>query len=95
MIEHTPGPWIDGGPIGKGRWITNDAAQQIAVVYGAIVRPEAEANARLIAAAPDMLAALQLYDATYASTQTHPTASQEAAVINAVRSVLAKVTIPK
>lgn len=49
-----------------------------------------EANARLIAAAPDMLAALQLYDATYASTQTHPTVVQEAACIATIRAAIAK-----
>jgi hypothetical protein len=49
-----------------------------------------EANARLFAAAPDMYAALKLYDSTYAATQTHPTHSQEAAVITAVRTALAK-----
>ena len=34
-------------------------------------------------------AALELYLKTYADTQTHPTPAQEAAVINAVREVLA------
>jgi hypothetical protein len=56
MSKHTPGPWkvepggFVGGPVGKGRvcqtW--NKFEQDF---------PNAEANARLIAAAPDLLSA--------------------------------------
>lgn len=37
--------------------------------------------------------ALQLYLATYADTQTHPTASQEAKMINAARAALANLQV--
>jgi hypothetical protein len=59
-MKHTPGPWKVAGPIGKGIWITDETCNnQIAVVYGENQTPEAEANARLIAAAPELLAACQ------------------------------------
>ena len=52
--QHTPGPWVDCGFLGKGRLI----GPQIAVAYGVASNPASDANARLIAAARDMLAAL-------------------------------------
>ena len=56
MPEHTPGPWnvLDGWTI----WGAGDhRLKQLAEVETAF--PEHEANARLMAAAPDMLAALK------------------------------------
>jgi len=101
--QHTPGPWsfkrakfavdgefdfgvsalFDGKPLCIAEAFARAASD---------VRPDAYANARLIAAAPEMLVALQLYNATYASTQSHPTAAQEAACINAVRAAIAQAT---
>jgi hypothetical protein len=57
MTQHTPGPWfahnIGLGPNGEGPF-----------TYPLGTDPDkAAANARLIAAAPDMLAALQMHDA--------------------------------
>jgi hypothetical protein len=65
--EHTPGPWTAGRPdratIVDGvdsKWIYDARDQYVAVASGLIDGPwdEVMANARLIAAAPDMLAAL-------------------------------------
>ncbi len=55
MSKHTPGPWKVGGPTG----FRNQCAIEpsICAVYGA--GAELEANAQLIAAAPDLLAALK------------------------------------
>lgn len=50
------------------------------------------ARAILAAAAPAMLDALKLYDATYCATQTHPTVSQEAACMSVVRAAIALAT---
>ena len=49
-----------------------------------------EENANLFAAAHDLYAALELYEATCASTQTNPTPTQENRVILAARAALAK-----
>lgn len=56
-VAHTPGPWRNAGLVGSGIWIK--ASKQIAVVYGPRINASAEANARLIAAAPDLLAACE------------------------------------
>jgi len=57
---HTPGPWDVQDPLGDGpnKWIYADGLY-IAEVDGE--REEAEANARLIAAAPELLDRLQEY----------------------------------
>lgn len=57
-MVHTPGPWDVQDPLGGGpnEWIFADGLY-IAEVDGE--REEADANARLIAAAPDLLAALK------------------------------------
>jgi hypothetical protein len=57
-MSHTPGPWWvedSDHPMGEGREVY-DGFGRTASVYGD--SPTAEANARLIAAAPEMLAAL-------------------------------------
>ena len=55
---HTPGPWDVQNALGDGpnKWIYADGLY-VAEVDGE--REEAEANARLIAAAPDLLTALK------------------------------------
>jgi hypothetical protein len=65
MSAHTPGPWTIKGPIRDGQDISIEARrasgnpQYIGRVYSAGILaksdPEAEANARLIAAAPALL----------------------------------------
>lgn len=56
MNKHTPGPWnIDNHP--DQIWIT-DSDNNSAICKVMHMRSEAEANARLIAAAPDLLEAL-------------------------------------
>jgi hypothetical protein len=60
---HTPGPWAYHDKAAYGLAITtgNIAAQNIASVqaYVGLTHTQARANARLIAAAPDMFAALR------------------------------------
>jgi len=52
----TPGPWIFSGLSSTGIGYVNARLQTIAQAWDF---PEAEANARLIAAAPDLLEALE------------------------------------
>lgn len=65
--KHTPGPWVVKGrlveaPFRLDLGVAQAIAGMTAGSRGAsqITVPEAEANARLIAAAPDMLEALKL-----------------------------------
>lgn len=58
-MSHTPGPWEVGDK--RGVWVgpvvmAGNGSRGVAFVCG-----ESDANARLIAAAPDMLAALEVY----------------------------------
>jgi len=56
--KHTPGPWANAGPLGHGI-VINSSDRPIAVVYGPNSDHKYIANANLIAAAPDLLAALE------------------------------------
>ncbi len=64
-MRHTPGPWIAGKDLGcKGIWGPPhpefpSELQEIATTPGLANEEEDLANARLIAAAPDLLAALK------------------------------------
>lgn len=55
MVEHTPGPWRAFKTAASERWCIDAQDEPIADAY----RGRAEANARLIAAAPDLSEALQ------------------------------------
>jgi hypothetical protein len=66
MVTHSsPGPWYHAGPIGRGEYILSDTVP-IAVAYGQNTPGVAIANACLIAAAPDLLAALMAWENWYA-----------------------------
>lgn len=53
--KHTPGPWhVEQGTDGVGVW-----DEMARTLIAAVDQPNAESNARLIAAAPEMLAALK------------------------------------
>jgi hypothetical protein len=61
-VVHTPGPWRQGGvkeilPVGKCREIVADDGR-IGLVYGT-TDDDCKANARLVEAAPEMLAAIR------------------------------------
>lgn len=83
MTKHTPGPWTmhprgkDGAEV---RAITSVAWCGIALTHGVsgsqVIRAdEAQANARLIAAAPDLLAACELMLTVYGLSQEAPHAT--------------------
>lgn len=66
MNKHTPGPWRVLGMSGNVRLVRNDLGLDLAMVYSladgrdnAARELEADANARLIAAAPDLFEACQ------------------------------------
>ena len=100
MSKHTPGPWAIGqkanfdlhGFMVHGFPVAG-AGQAIAAVWAGAVGKEAfgfdnqEANARLIAAAPDMLAALKLCEPFCKGHQETP---EKVARYAAVRAAIAK-----
>ncbi len=87
--QHTPGPW-DVEPKGSRHFV--DGADGLTVAYldraGVRERAEIEANARLIAAAPDLLAALYLI----ATDQSAIYSGANAHIGNIARAAIAKAT---
>lgn len=76
MSEHTPGPWET-----NGTWVSeeNDPGHNVGICI-CEPRPEIQANAHLIAAAPDLLMAaksaralLMAYHGEFASDDYDPT----------------------
>lgn len=64
--KHTPGPWVVGSDAGaSGRMVGPMGEEEVCTVFGAgesndpETRPECLANARLIAAAPELLAIVE------------------------------------
>ncbi len=62
--KHTPGPWVVDGSVGMMKLDVYAFAGQVRIAmidceYADMDEAEVEANAMLIAAAPDLLAALQ------------------------------------
>ena len=58
--KHTPGPWRLGYVDHTGATIRTGDAAQLAIATATGARPELEANARLIAVAPELLEAAEL-----------------------------------
>ena len=58
MSQYTPGPWKACFPVGNPPFVGDEGTVIIQKVGPLGNRPIAQANARLIAAAPDLLAAL-------------------------------------
>ncbi len=56
--KHTPGPWEPEAGVARGAWIQGSNGNWAALACGE-TDEEARANARLIAAAPDLYEALQ------------------------------------
>ena len=58
MSAHTPGPWVAGDDEGSDYYLVGPHDGN-GIVYQSAVELHIEADTRLIAAAPEMLAALQ------------------------------------
>ena len=88
--QHTPGPWTFDNGI---EFICTDTSLhgEWAVAKINIVRAEAKANARLIAAAPELLDALKLMRDAFLDTEgSHGTLEQTAT--DAADAAIAKAT---
>ena len=66
MVTHTPGPWTIQWPKFDAKIVSPDGRSLAVVMFNA--RDEDEANARLLAAAPELLAALKAMRANLAAT---------------------------
>jgi hypothetical protein len=87
MEQHTPGPWKIAESIGNNLTASkmrrvrcvNEGMEHGAVceVYGASDGSIASANARLIAAAPELLAAVEAMCATFRTFRNVPLEEQE------------------
>lgn len=94
--QHTPGPWIyypDGNAICV---VKTHVLKVIADAdFGHVDIPEREANARLIAAAPDLLAALDML-AGWVDANREPEVTSEgqqaAWILETARAAIAKAT---
>ena len=88
---HTPGPW-DVEPKGSRHFV--DGADGLTVAYldraGVRERVEIEANARLIASAPELLEALERISTAYDETLRHPIAVPLLNAIYGARAAIAK-----
>ena len=98
--KHTPGPWViaDGGPI------IADSQNMIAVtldmfdsnedlstwIQTRVTRPEREANARLIAAAPELLEALEELVTALDYAVTRRSRARRDAAVKSARAAIAK-----
>lgn len=58
-MSHTPGPWLIEPKAARGLWLHDSNGEFIALATKRDDAAEEDANARLIAAAPDLLAALK------------------------------------
>lgn len=92
--KHTPGPWKFHHEDGFNK-IKSDAVEtgfkDLALVYGGGRFQDANANARLIAAAPDLLEALERLAADYADRVTKTQWDQTASLLfNDVRRAINK-----
>lgn len=94
--KHTPGPWYDDG----GHIIAPDGTNYPPLVADVVRhrpgsadrRPDddtARANARLIASAPDMLAALLVIETVAKSLNTYRPTVQSAHILSAARAAVA------
>ena len=96
QTKHTPGPWHIGvRTFHAGRDVYGPKGEPVAVADDAITAtPEAEANARLIAAAPDLLAALEAL--TACASMSGPAGTTAYLISNermqAARAAIAKAT---
>ena len=83
--EHTPAPW-------KARWIMHNHNESQYMVTHKNLHEEGEANAKLIAAAPDLLAALISLDEFYSFYSSWELRDEAAALFEKAHAAITKAT---
>ncbi|HFF2105780.1 TPA: hypothetical protein ACGBGH_004783 [Pseudomonas aeruginosa] len=99
MSKHTPGPWFVNGRESYTKYVEarigGGLLQEVAACGPTEQQEQQEANARLIAAAPELLEALQgmieVYGGQY-NDDCLPKASTELELIQQARAAIAKAT---
>jgi hypothetical protein len=87
MTQHTPGPWRVARDVNYGQFVTNERVRSADDTVICNLHAKANINGPLIAAAPDMLAALQ----AIAATSTEEDAETALGGIQAIcRAIIAK-----
>ena len=92
VAAHTPGPWaiLPNTPHFVRAMHPADGMQPVATVYHFGGDGELAANARLIAAAPELLEALERISTAYDETLRHPIAAPLLQAVYAARAAIAK-----
>jgi hypothetical protein len=93
MTEHTPGPW--GKVRNKDSWTIESSEVDVArtIAFGEEYEDEERANARLIAAAPEMYEVLREADRLYSTYALTATGGLEVGRwITSVRDCIARAT---
>ena len=84
QTKHTPGPWYEAKTGNhQGLIVDEKTGENIAVAYD-------KKNARLIAAAPDLLEACELVEAALLNGKPSNPERQRAAMLNILRTAIAK-----
>lgn len=90
-MAHTPGPWFVSGPfVGPRLSPTSGIQIKVARIGGPETDDEAISNARLIAAAPEMLAALRKIEITASGSSTETSFANLGRIAALVRTAIAK-----
>lgn len=89
-MTHTPGPWVVEPITNNDEAYGVYASAENAFVAVTPWGPSTEENATLIAAAPDMLAALEEMNALFADHAQYDEEGHETAAIKAAQAAIAK-----
>lgn len=94
LAIHTPGPWRASVGAGHVAIMTGPTIDTV-IAYGVTSTPEGVANARLMAAAPEMLEALEVFVAAGADLQAGKrdgaTMGRVSLATDAARALLARI----
>lgn len=89
-MMHTPGPWSYQEKADAYTHIVRSPTNRLIVQLAQDTNGTAEANARLIAAAPELLEACLMVDVLYTSYGLLANSAEAGVMINAVRDAIAK-----
>lgn len=91
IMKHTPGPWVTSPEPNGKEWVVDAGPWGICVCAFAPGLGTAEANARLIAAAPELLEALETL-LGFVENKRFPDTIYVRNAINEAEAVIAKAT---